>query len=162
MNAPERPSGDPTNRDKTVFETEQYLTDSHEQTAQVGRRFAARLTPGDWVGLTGPLGAGKSVFARAVGHAWGVSTVMPSPSYTLMNSHQGRCAIHHIDLYRVGSPDELDFAGLTQYFDGPGICLVEWPERARSLWPDRGWIVTLNITGSGTRRISIGRFEAGK
>ncbi len=137
---------------------EEHLTNSHDQTVALARTFAKSLAPGHWVGLRGPLGAGKSVFARAVGEQWGVTGAMPSPSYTLMNAHEGRCPIYHLDLYRIGSPDELDFAGLTQYFAGPGICLVEWPDKARSLWPDAGWLVTLEVLGPTARRVTIERF----
>ena len=129
---------------------------------QLARRFSKRLAPGHWVGLIGPLGAGKSVFARAVGEEWGVKTAMPSPSYTLMNVHRGRCVIYHIDLYRIGSSDELDFAGLTQYFAGAGICLVEWPDRACSVWPEWGWLVRFEVNGPNTRRIAIERFGPAK
>jgi tRNA threonylcarbamoyladenosine biosynthesis protein TsaE len=110
------------------------------------------------VGLIGPLGSGKSVFARAVGRQWGVVAPMPSPTYTLMNCHSGRCTICHMDLYRIGSPDELDFAGLTPYFSGPGICLVEWAEKARLWWPQAGWTVTIEPVDFETRRIVIASF----
>jgi len=136
-----------------------HVTNSHDETVQFARQFAQSLAPGQWIGLRGPLGAGKSVFARAVGEEWGVTTAMPSPSYTLMHAHEGRCMIYHIDLYRIGSPNELDFAGLTQYFAGPGICLVEWPDKARALWPETGWLITLEVQGPTARRITIEQFN---
>jgi len=156
MTGPKRQSTKKSDAGRAEFEA--HMTESPEETSQLARRFAKRLVPGDWVGLIGALGAGKSVFARAVGEEWGVQTAMSSPSYTLMNAHRGHCMIYHVDLYRVGSPDELDFAGLTQYFAGAGICLVEWPERARSVWPECGWTVNFEVTGPNTRRITIERF----
>jgi tRNA threonylcarbamoyladenosine biosynthesis protein TsaE len=134
------------------------LCHSVEETEAAARELAARLKPGDWVGLIGPLGAGKSVFARAVGRAWGVTTPMPSPSYTLMMVHAGRCPVYHIDLYRVGSVAELDFAGLEPYFSGSGICLVEWADRIRSAWPATGWRVTIMPAEGDERHILIERF----
>ena len=104
-------------------------------TERLAATFAVRLGPGSWVGLIGPLGAGKSVFARAVRRALGVETGMPSPSYTLMSVHQGRMPVYHMDWYRIQSPDELDFAGLAPYFAGNGVCLVEWSARAKAIWP---------------------------
>ena len=161
MDAPERPIGSRTDTGPGKFTPDEHFTHSHEETVQLARQFARSLAPGHWIGLIGPLGAGKSVFARTVGEEWGVTAAMPSPSYTLMHAHPGRCMIYHIDLYRVGSPDELDFAGLTQYFAGPGICLVEWPDKARSLWPEEGWLVTLEVQGPASRRITIERFARG-
>lgn len=129
------------------------------ETEALASAWAEQLGSGSWVGLIGPLGAGKSVFARAIGRAFGVTAVMPSPSYTLMVSHEGRCPVHHIDLYRVESREELDFAGVTPYFSGTGsgsgICLVEWADRVREIWPSSGWIVEIEVTGAESRRITI-------
>jgi tRNA threonylcarbamoyladenosine biosynthesis protein TsaE len=130
------------------------------ETERVATEFASRLSPGSWVGLIGPLGAGKSVFARAIGRAWGVTEVMPSPSYTLMASHEGRCPIYHIDLYRTSSSVEIEFADLLPYFDGSGICLVEWADRAPAIWPSSGWTVTIEIIAEGSRHITIASFPA--
>jgi tRNA threonylcarbamoyladenosine biosynthesis protein TsaE len=134
------------------------VVNSESETETLAREFARRLAPGSWVGLIGHLGSGKSVFARAVGREWGVTAPMPSPTYTLMNCVDGRCPVYHMDLYRIESADELDFAGLTPYFSGSGICLVEWAEKARSLWPVAGWTVTIDATGPTTRRITIAAF----
>jgi tRNA threonylcarbamoyladenosine biosynthesis protein TsaE len=141
--------------EKRLLRIEEHQTASEEETSALGATFAGRLQPGDWVGLTGSLGAGKSVFARAIGKAWGIIDPMPSPSYTLMNLYSGRCPVCHIDLYRLGSADELDFAGLTTYFDASGICLVEWPEKAPERWPDQGWLVSFEVMGPKVRKIII-------
>jgi len=135
-----------------------HVCHSADDTEAVAREFAARLDPGTWVGLIGPLGAGKSVFARAVGQAWGVTAQMPSPTYTLMAVHAGRCPIYHADLYRIHSVGELDFAGLEPYFSGSGICLVEWADRIRSAWPPAGWTVTIALAEGDERHITIERF----
>lgn len=132
-------------------------TYSVEETEKVAERFAGVLTPGDWIGLVGPLGAGKSVFARVVGRAFGVRELMPSPTYTLMNCLPGRVPVYHIDLYRLASVDELDFAGITPYFQGDGICLVEWADRIPSYWPENGWVIRIQILGDHQREISIAR-----
>ena len=132
-------------------------TSSVAETESLAMEFAADLKPGDWVGLIGPLGAGKSVFSRAIGHAFGVTETMPSPTYTLMNCVRGRVPVYHIDLYRMGSADELDFAGITPYFQADGICLVEWADRIPSHWPPDGWIVQIRILGDEKREITISR-----
>ena len=130
------------------------------ETEALATEFASRLAPGSWVGLIGPLGAGKSVFARAIGRAWGVDGPMPSPTFTLMAAHLGRCLVYHIDLYRVTSADEFDFAGLAPYFTGDGICLVEWADRLPTVWPSDGWTVTIEILGLTARRITVASFSS--
>ena len=80
-----------------------------------------------------------------MGQEWGVTAAMPSPSYTLMNAHQGRCMIYHIDLYRLESPDELWELGWTQLGERGEIVLVEWPGRAGDLMPPDHWVIELSI-----------------
>lgn len=104
------------------------------------RAFAARLAlllrPGDVVGLSGPLGSGKSEIARAVIRARaGAAIEVPSPSFTLLQDYplQG-ITIRHLDLYRIEDPAELLEIGVTEL--GPeDALLVEWPERAADALP---------------------------
>ena len=131
------------------------LCASIHETERLAASFAVRLAPGSFVGMTGPLGAGKSVFARAIGTAWGVIDPMPSPTYTIMSVHRGRIPIYHMDLYRIASADELEFAGLRTYFQHDGICLVEWAERARESWPSSGWTVRVDVKSDNARKIMI-------
>ena len=98
-----------------------------------------------FIGLSGELGAGKSVLARAIGSGAGVITHMPSPSYTLVQrypAHAGRTLVH-LDLYRIKSPDDLWELGWSQLADGDEIVLVEWPARAGSLLPEDRWLIEL-------------------
>jgi tRNA threonylcarbamoyladenosine biosynthesis protein TsaE len=133
---------------------------SVEETERLAASFASLLSTGSFVALLGPLGAGKSVVARAIGAAWGVSEPMPSPTYTIMTVHQGRVPIYHMDLYRVGSQSELEMAGLSSYFQSDGISLVEWADRARELWPCAGWEIVLDMRAEDERKIVIRRFKA--
>lgn len=112
---------------------------------------ALALAPGDLVGLSGDLGAGKSTLARAVIRAVADDTALevPSPTFTLVQSYDLRLPIAHFDLYRVASPDELDELGLDEALSA-GVALVEWPERAEGRLPAGG--VTIAISGSGDRR----------
>ena len=129
-------------------------------TERLAASFATLLSAGSFVALLGPLGAGKSVVARAIGAAWGVGTPMPSPTYTIMTIHQGRLPIYHMDLYRVGSQGELEMAGLQNYFQSDGICLGEWADRARDVWPRIGWEVIMVLGDRGARRVLIRRFKS--
>lgn len=131
---------------------------SVQETERLAASFAAQLSSGSFVALSGPLGAGKSVIARAIGTAWGVTAPMPSPTYTIMAVHQGRVPIYHMDLYRLGSSDELEMAGVSDYFQGDGICLVEWADRIRDVWPSSGWAITIAQGEGDVRRVSIKQF----
>ncbi len=101
-----------------------------DATDAFGRRLAT-LVPeqGLVIALSGPLGAGKSSLARAMLRGLGVTGPVPSPTYTLVEPYivHGREA-YHVDLYRLGEPDELDMLGLAEIAEG-SVLLVEWPER---------------------------------
>lgn len=103
-----------------------YQVNSAEDTARLGRALGEGLAAGDTVLLAGELGAGKSVLARAIAAAKGVTGPMPSPTFTLMQPYQGTCALCHYDLYRLCDPEEFYAAGLDEPL-GRALCLVEWP-----------------------------------
>ena len=99
-------------------------------------RLARLLQPGDVVGLSGPLGAGKSEIARAAIRARaGTEIEVPSPSFTLVQDYPlPGLTIRHVDLYRIGAPAELVELGLADIGDDEAL-LVEWPEQADGLLP---------------------------
>jgi tRNA threonylcarbamoyl adenosine modification protein YjeE len=112
-----------------------------------GSRIGTAVAPPVFIGLSGPLGAGKSVLARAIGAGAGVSDPMPSPSYTLVRTYEGRDGrrVLHLDLYRIGSPDEVDELGWSQVGDVGDIVLVEWPERAGKRMPADHWLIEIDV-----------------
>ena len=132
-----------------------YLTRSAEDTARFAAAVASALRPGDSVLLSGDLGAGKSVFARGVARALGVSENMPSPTFTLLATYEGRVRVNHFDLYRIESPEEFEASGLDEYIGGDQIALIEWPEQA-DIAPAPCICVTIsNPEADDTRRIGI-------
>ncbi len=97
----------------------------------LGRRVAAMTAPGAVVFLQGELGAGKTTLVRGFLRACGVTSAVKSPTYTLVEPYATAIGpVAHIDLYRLKDPQEVEFAGLRDYFNGATICLIEWPERS--------------------------------
>jgi len=86
--------------------------------------------------LHGDLGAGKTTLARHLLRALGVQGRIKSPTYGILESYQlGTIALSHLDFYRFNTPEEWEEAGLRDLFAGPGLKLVEWPERAAGHLP---------------------------
>lgn len=98
---------------------------------KVAARLAAKMGRGSRLFLTGELGTGKSVFARAVLRELGVEGGIPSPSFIVDAVYFSRgLEIHHVDLYRLrGTPDELEFYGIEDILDSPAAAVIEWAER---------------------------------
>lgn len=108
-------------------------------TERVARRLAARVRRGDVIGLSGPLGSGKTVFARAFIRALtGPAEEVPSPTFTLVQRYESAGAaagaVFHFDLYRLESADEIWELGIEEALTD-GVVLIEWPERLGALRP---------------------------
>jgi tRNA threonylcarbamoyladenosine biosynthesis protein TsaE len=105
-------------------------THSETETAAAGRAFAARLTAGAIILLSGDLGAGKTAFVRGMAEGLGVDPRdVTSPTFTLVQEYRsGRLALFHVDLYRVKSI-EVDDLGLDEMSLAGGVMAIEWPDR---------------------------------
>ena len=128
-----------------------------EATSGFARALEPFLRPGDVILLEGPVGAGKTHFARALIRArLGDAQDVPSPTYTLVQvygppDHE----IWHSDLYRLSGPDEAHELGLTEAFE-TAICLVEWPDRLGDLRPIGALTLTFETENNdaGARRVT--------
>lgn len=110
-------------------------------TVAYAQKLAATLNPGQAVALSGELGAGKSVFARALMRALGVTDeALPSPTFAIIQTYEGQignepCSVAHMDWYRLDHAEEIEMLGVRDYFEPPWISIIEWPERAPDLLP---------------------------
>ena len=125
-------------------------------TEALGRRLAGLLFPGAVVALIGPLGAGKTHFVRAVVEGLGGDgRRVSSPTFALIHEYAARPPVYHFDTYRL--PGEAAFAdlGVGEYFDGDGVCLVEWADRVEGVLPAEHLRVTIEVTGETTRQFTV-------
>lgn len=120
-------------------------------TAALAVRLAGRLGPGDAILLSGPVGAGKSAFARALIRArlGDPEAEVPSPTFTLVQIYgEGAQALWHADLYRLSHPDEVAELGLLMAME-EAICLIEWPDRLGPFTPASALHLVLASEGKG-------------
>ena len=122
-------------------------------------RMLGRLSSGQLelhVNLVGDLGAGKTTLVRGVLRGLGYSGRVKSPTYPLLETYQvGDITVAHFDLYRLETPDAFTEAGFEDYFAGPGLRFVEWPDRAGQRMPTPDWCLTLSEAPAGGRLMTI-------
>jgi len=117
---------------------------SEEETARLGAALGAALVPPLWIGLEGPLGAGKTRFAAGLAQGLGYRGRVRSPTFVLENRYSGRTSIRHLDLYRLEAPDEEMVASWDE--DPRSVIVVEWAERAAER-PERALRVVIDPLG---------------
>ncbi len=112
------------------------------------------MEPPLWIALYGPLGAGKSVLARAICRGAGVRGPIPSPTFTLVQTYASPRGfeIHHVDLFRLEVDESLEPLGWEELRRAPDLVLVEWADRAAGLLPDDRWEIHLEYGGEPDRR----------
>lgn len=127
--------------------------------AAAARAIAARPALREaFVELHGPLGAGKTTFARHLLHALGVAGRIKSPTYTVMEPYElPGGAVSHFDFFRFDDPQEWEDAGFRDVFAASGLKLAEWPEKAEGLLPRPDLRLFIEPTDGDLRRV---RFEA--
>jgi tRNA threonylcarbamoyl adenosine modification protein YjeE len=105
--------------------------------------------------LRGELGAGKSVFARAIARGAGVTGGIPSPTFNLLFRYETPrgVTVSHLDLYRLEDREEVWELGWRELGDGNEIVLIEWPQRAEELLPGRRWDIRIEAGSSDDTRI---------
>ena len=118
--------------DSTHLPICEFKTDSPEQTFNLGHQVGGRLEGGEILLLSGPLGAGKTIFVKGICSALGIDEEdVTSPSFTLVNPYEGRLRLYHLDLYRLdegaSAAHAVDLDDLLA--DESSVIIIEWAER---------------------------------
>lgn len=141
--------------------TVRVLSRSPEATQALGARLGRQAAAGDVIALYGELGAGKTCLIQGVAAGLGVPPPVTSPTFILIAEYAGRLPLYHVDLYRTEGLDEIRALGLEELFDGDGLTVVEWAEKAEALLPARSVRVRIHGVGDEARTIEIEGLPAG-
>jgi tRNA threonylcarbamoyladenosine biosynthesis protein TsaE len=126
-------------------------------TVAFGHRLAACLFPGAVVALVGPLGAGKTHLVRAMAEGLGVreQSAVTSPTFVLIQEYVGRLPIYHFDAYRLRKAVDFFDLGVEEYFNGNGVCLVEWADRVEEFLPPEYLRISIALQGETERTFVV-------
>jgi len=146
---------------KSTLPEGEFVSSSPEETFNYGHRIGARLEGGEILLLSGPLGAGKTLFVKGICAALGVAEEdVTSPSFTLVNPYTGRLQLYHIDLYRLdegaSAAHAVDLDELLS--DERAVIVIEWAERMGNYpLPNNVWLIKISGDGDSPRHIRVER-----
>jgi phosphoribosylanthranilate isomerase len=131
------------------------VSHSPDFTKELAGEIGRRLKPGSLVALCGELGSGKTVFTQGLAAGLDVEGIVTSPTFVIINEHQGRLTLYHIDTYRLNSSDDMRELGYEEYFYGDGVTAVEWAHKIEDLLPEEYLRVELEVKGESDRKLSF-------
>ena len=135
-----------------------FLSKSPAETERFAAEFSKKLKKGDVIALCGDLGSGKTTFVRGLfaGLNGNPAYFVTSPTFTLLHEYSTKKSpLYHFDLYRIETFAEFQNIDFGEYFDGNGICLVEWGDKIPELEPEFDYKVQFEICHDTTRQIVI-------
>jgi tRNA threonylcarbamoyladenosine biosynthesis protein TsaE len=146
------------------------VSESFVQTQDLGRHLGKLIRAGDLVLLDGQLGTGKTTFTQGLALGMNVAEIVNSPTFTLLKEYRGKAsassdespgyrptglALYHFDLYRLNEPEEIFDLGFEDYFYGSGVSVVEWADKAETLWPVERLYIRLRTLDEMKRRLTF-------
>ena len=120
-----------------------------EETMLCGEIMGRLIPRGSIVGLTGDLGAGKTVFAKGLARGLGIEEEPNSPTFVIMSCYEGRVPLFHFDVYRLSGGAEFEDTGYEEFFYGDGISVVEWADKIRDVLPENAVIIDIQSPPQG-------------
>lgn len=138
---------------------EKYISSSESETAEIAKKFALTLIPGDVVAFTGGMGAGKTTFTRYVCDALHTKDDVSSPTFALVHCYRTDIPICHFDMYRINSFDDLYSTGFFDYLEEGNVIFIEWSENVSSFLPSGMIKIDIKQLSDNQREITIERDE---
>ena len=126
---------------------------NEEETKEFGLKIGQEAVPGQVIGLIGDLETGKTTLTKYIARGLGVEENISSPTFMIVREyHGGRMPLYHFDVYRIGDPEELFDIGADEYFDGDGLCVVEWADMVMPQLPEDSMFICIEYGASEGER----------
>lgn len=136
-----------------------YITHSSEETEHLAALIADRLHGNETLAMFGGLGVGKTAFTRGLAKGLDIDDGVSSPTFAIVNEYEGRFPVHHFDMYRITSWDDLYATGFFDYLEN-GITVIEWSENVETALPENAIIIRFEVLSEFERKITIHAEEA--
>ncbi len=143
--------------------TRHLVSNSPEQTIELGRKLGSQLKGGEVIAVCGPLGSGKTHIIKGIASGAGSKgcKVVTSPTFVIVNQYAGRLDIYHIDAYRLNSIAEFEMLGFDDYCYPESVVLIEWADKIESALQGMDYIrIELAHAGKASREISFTNLPA--
>lgn len=133
------------------------ISESSENTFDIGLAIGRKADSGDTFALSGELGSGKTCFTGGLARGLdiGKEYSITSPTFTLINEYSGRCRLYHFDVYRLTRAGDLDDIGYDEYISGKGVVVIEWAEKIKEALPADAIKVEFEYLEENRRKIII-------
>ena len=133
-----------------------YITNTPQETEDLGAKLSSHLKAGDVVALYGGLGMGKTAFVRGMAAGLGLDcTQVSSPTFALVNDYGGNPPLVHFDMYRINSWEDLYSTGFFDYLDAGAVLAVEWSENIENALPEQAIRVTFSRISDNQRQVDM-------
>ncbi|MDA3900220.1 MAG: tRNA (adenosine(37)-N6)-threonylcarbamoyltransferase complex ATPase subunit type 1 TsaE [Spirochaetes bacterium] len=133
----------------------EYLSESELQTDRIAEEVSSNLAAGSVIAFIADLGCGKTLFTKFLAVHLGINEEITSPTFNLLEEYEGELPLYHFDLYRIESSAEFDMLGFEDYWEGDGISVIEWADRAFDRLPDNTIFIRIEYVNETTRRFQI-------
>ncbi len=137
----------------SALEKTEYHSSSVRETDEIASRFAKIIKGGETILMYGELGAGKTTFTKALFKALGVTDTVTSPTFTLMKTYYGKYTVHHLDMYRIETEEDVEELGLREEIEGSDVTVIEWNKFTDFI--GAVYAVSIEYLGENTRKITI-------
>ena len=125
---------------------------------EAAKQFIAAMEDNTVFAFYGKMGAGKTTFIKAICEELGVTDVINSPTFAIVNEYRSDETgelIYHFAFYRIKKHDEVYDMGYEDYFYSGALCFIEWPELIEEVLPDDAVKVTIEEVEDGTRAVRL-------
>lgn len=128
------------------------VNNSNEMIA-LGEKIGALAFPNMVITMEGDLGAGKTTMTKGIALGLGITSIVNSPTFTIMKTYQGKLNLFHLDVYRINDPYS-DFE-LEEYFEDNGVCVIEWASQITPILPDELLEIDIRDLGDNKRQVTL-------